>query len=166
MERTELVKIVHLIYKVPITLLHVARLEGSSISPQDRQKMSKKRNCARAHTSNASAAKILSIISKRPWWWFVCFGTFSSSSFFNNRDPKISAILLIHPKLQWIQVQFSSGSTNKRQSLDRKHFISSYVFHALARSKRPLCLLTWGWGGLPIKIFFFLIRNHNQKKLI
>lgn len=44
MESIKLVKIVHLICKVPITLLYAARLEGSSISPQDRQKMSKKRN--------------------------------------------------------------------------------------------------------------------------
>lgn len=42
MESIELVKIVHLICDVPITLLHAARLERSSISPQDRQKMSKK----------------------------------------------------------------------------------------------------------------------------
>lgn len=44
MESIEIVKIVHLICKVPITLMHVARLERSSISPQDRKKISKKRN--------------------------------------------------------------------------------------------------------------------------
>lgn len=76
MKSIELMKIVLLIGKLPITLfLHEARLRATPIFPQDGQKKSKQRNCVpvsdafkvHTHTCSASATKILSITSKMPW---------------------------------------------------------------------------------------------------